>query len=145
MKNVIPAQIKTKIKSKGKFARKVKLKRVRQIVFTIKHVYNNFFITASKTRRYGRVLFSYSGGFSKLKGNKRRSYRSAEVVLEKFVIPSVKKFEFESMFIYFTVPNSSITGQIIRSLCHHFNVSAIYEQCPLPHNFGPKVKKARRV
>lgn len=128
---------------------KFKKKNINKFIFlniNISQTYNNFFINLSTKK--GKVIFSISGGYSKLKGSKRKSIRSAEIISKIFInkIKALKNFANKSIkfsIILKSSPNP-IVNTFINLIVPNFNFFFFIELIKIPHN-GLRGKLIRRV
>jgi ribosomal protein S11 len=108
--------------------------------------YNNFFLTLTDDK--GSVIKSASGGFSHLRGTKRRTYTSAEIVATKFLEEFQTDFstiisETRVVFIFQMKPNI-ILNTILNVLIGSMAFSMFIEVLKIPHN-RMRGRKVRRI
>lgn len=116
------------------------------LIFSIKQTYNNFFITLTDSS--GGVLKHTSGGASKLRGAKRRTYISAEMVTTKFLDEFENDFssilEVCQVVVFLRTKPNVITNTIIDKCAGRFPIVQFVEIQKIPHN-GMRGKKLRRL
>jgi len=114
-----------------------------QVVISYYQAKNNFFFVGRS--RFGRTFFSFSGGLAKLRSTKRYSYRSAELIVNKLVIPRLKMLKFSSIIFELKTPIVPNLRLLVNRVSRFFRVSAIYDRVPVSFNKGVRQKKQRRV
>lgn len=112
----------------------------------IRQNYNNIFITVTDDK--GRVRFSVSGGFSKLRGSNRVSFRSidiiSKIVVDRLTTIKSSKFPFNNVNIFLITPPTQLVNLFLDSLTNLSFIKFFVARLKIPHN-GMRSKKLRRV
>lgn len=113
----------------------------------IEQTYNNFFITLTNVK--GEVFMSMSGGVSGLRGTKRRTHMSAEIVATKFLDRFLARCSPVLPIMHITAVLRTKPNIIVNTILNVFIEGQMpflqfVETRRIPHN-GMRKRKIRRI
>jgi ribosomal protein S11 len=116
------------------------------ICLWVRETYNNIFLTVTDNR--GCVRASISGGFSKLRGNNRSSYRSVEIItrilLKKLNRIRIHRVPFKTLCVFLVTPKNGVISSLLELISGAPKLHMISSRIRIPHN-GIRLKKLRRL
>jgi ribosomal protein S11 len=131
---------------KKSYQKKPSIDKRFNICLWVRQTYNNIFPTVTDSS--GCVRTSVSGGYSKLRGNNRASYRSVEIItrilLKRIKRIKIRRVPFKTLCIFLVTPKNGVMSSLLESLASAPKIHMISSRIRIPHN-GIRLKKLRRL